>query len=369
MKSKVYFTDFRTNSSNNIQKKLIKMVKEAGFNKLNLEKKFVAIKMHFGELGNLAFLRHNYAKTVVDLVKEKGGYPFLTDANTLYYGTRSNALDHLNTAYLNGFSPMSVGCNVLIADGLRGNEYMDIPVKNGVHLKTAKIGNAIANADAIISLTHFKGHEQSGFGGSIKNLGMGGAARAGKMEMHASSKPVINTETCVGCNMCVKNCASQAITLVNKKAVIDYAKCVGCGQCLVMCRYSSVVSGAQGDLVLMCEKMAEYTQAMIEEKENFHISIINNVSPNCDCWYTNDVPLVPDIGMLAGFDTVALDKACVDLVNKTPHLHNTVLTDKHYHGENDKFTYAHPDTHWQATLDHGEKIGLGTQSYEFIEVK
>lgn len=367
MASKVYFTDFRTEAGTNTQDKLIKLVKAAGFDKLNLNKKFVAIKLHFGELGNLAFLRHNFAKTVVDLVKEKNGLPFLTDANTLYYGKRSNALDHLECAYLNGFSPLSVGCHILIADGLRGNEYVDLPVKNGIHLKTAKIGNALANADVIISLNHFKGHEMSGFGGAIKNIGMGGASRAGKMEMHATSQPEIIKEKCVACGMCIKNCAQKAISFVDKKADINYEKCVGCGQCLVMCRYEAINAKGSAKVETMCEKMAEYTVATLEGKENFHISIINNVSPHCDCWGSNDVPVVPDIGMLASFDTVALDKACIDLVNSSPHTDHSLLTDKGYK-TGDKFTHIHPDTHWQSTLDHGEKIGLGSQKYELIKL-
>lgn len=367
MKSNVYFTDFRTDSCINTQEKLIKLSKAAGLGNLNLKKTFVAIKMHFGELGNLAFLRHNFAKTVTDLVKEKEGFPFLTDANTLYYGKRSNALDHLECAYLNGFSPLSVGCHILIADGLRGNEYLELPVRNGVHLKTAKVGNALANADVIISLTHFKGHEMSGFGGVIKNIGMGGASRAGKMEMHATSQPEIIKENCVACGMCVKNCSQQAISFVDKKATIDYSECVGCGQCLVMCRYEAINSKGSARVEVMCEKMSEYTQATLEGKESFHISIINNVSPQCDCWDNNDVPIVPDIGMLASFDTVALDKACIDLVNSSKQTDDSLLVDKGYK-DGDKFAHIHPDTHWQATLDHGEKIGLGSQDYELIKI-
>lgn len=368
MKSEVFFTDFRVDAKTNIQKKLVRLIKTAGFDKLDLAKKFVAIKMHFGEPGNLAFLRPNYAKTVVDCVKEKNGVPFLTDSNTLYSGRRANAIDHLNAAYENGFSPFSTGCNVIIADGLKGNEYVDMPVKNGVHIKNAKIGCAVANADVIISLTHFKGHEMSGFGGAIKNIGMGSASRAGKMEMHSNSKPQTNDEKCVGCNLCVKHCAHGALTLVNKKAKINYDICVGCGQCLVMCQFGAMHSLNNANNDEMCEKMAEYTQAIVDGKEHFHIAIITDVSPLCDCWGLNDTPIVPNIGMLASFDPIALDQACADLVNKAKPLDNNVLTDKSFKDGIDKFNHMHPDTNWKSTLKHGEKIGLGTTEYNLTKI-
>ena len=223
-KSKVYFTDFHATSKENLQQKLSRLIKTAGISQIDFERKYAAIKIHFGEPGNLSYLRPNYAKTVVDIVTELGGKPFLTDCNTLYVGGRKNALDHINSAYLNGFSPFSTGCHVLIGDGLKGTDEVLIPVEGGEYVKEAKIGHAIMDADILISLTHFKGHELTGFGGALKNIGMGCGSRAGKMEMHSSGKPYVSHKKCVGCGMCTKICAHSAIAVTEKKASINPRK-------------------------------------------------------------------------------------------------------------------------------------------------
>ncbi len=183
-KSKVYFTDFRTRIGVSLTKKLQMLIRAAGIGTIDMDGKFVAIKMHFGELGNLAYLRPNYAKAVADVVKELGGIPFLTDCNTLYPGSRKNALEHLECAQINGFNPQTTGCQILIGDGLRGTDDVEVPVRNGEYCKTAYIGRAIMDADIVISLTHFKGHEATGFGGTLKNIGMGCGSRGGKMAQH-----------------------------------------------------------------------------------------------------------------------------------------------------------------------------------------
>ena len=226
-KSTVYFTDFRCPVGTSQLDKLKKLCVTAGIKDIDMDGKFVAIKMHFGELGNLAFLRPNYAKTVADLCKEQGGLPFLTDCNTLYPGSRKNALEHLECANLNGFNSISTGCQIIIGDGLRGTDEVEVPVVNGEYCQTALIGHAIMDADIFISLSHFKGHEATGFGGALKNIGMGCGSRAGKMKQHASGKPAVNEELCRGCRRCAKECGSDAITYPNKKAVIDYDKCKG----------------------------------------------------------------------------------------------------------------------------------------------
>ena len=235
MASKVYYADFRATYHENLQQKLTRLLKTAGMGEIDFDRKYVAIKMHFGEPGNLAFLRPNWAKTVADFVKERGGKPFLTDCNTLYVGGRKNGLDHLDSAYLNGFSPLSTGCHVIIADGVKGTDESYVPVEGGQYVTEAKIGRAVMDADIFISLTHFKGHEQAGFGGTLKNIGMGCGSRAGKMEMHAAGKPDVRTKKCVGCGMCQRICAHSAITITDKKAFIDHNKCVGCGRCVEKC--------------------------------------------------------------------------------------------------------------------------------------
>mgnify|MGYP000968056305 FL=1 len=192
-RSKVYFTDFHTIAfGDSLPTKLKKLIKKAGISELDMDGKFVAIKMHFGELGNISYLRPNYAKAVADVVKEFGGKPFLTDCNTMYPGSRKNALEHLECAWENGFTPLSVGCPVIIGDGLKGTDDIEVPVKGGEYVKAAKIGRAVMDADIFISLTHFKGHEATGFGGTVKNIGMGCGSRAGKMEQHKSGKPAIH---------------------------------------------------------------------------------------------------------------------------------------------------------------------------------
>ena len=224
--STVYYTDFRCPVGTSLTDKLRRLCIAAGIKNIDMEGKFVAIKMHFGELGNLAYLRPNYAKVVADLCKEQGGMPFLTDCNTLYPGSRKNALEHLTCAQLNGFWPMTTGCQVIIADGLRGTDEVEVPVPNGEYCKTAKIGRAIMDADIFISLSHFKGHESTGFGGAIKNIGMGCGSRAGKMEQHASGHPAVQEDLCRGCHRCAKECGSDAISYNEKnKAVIDQDKC------------------------------------------------------------------------------------------------------------------------------------------------
>ena len=197
-KSKVYFTNLRTDSNHNLQQKLEKLIRKAGIADIDFDGKYTAIKIHFGEPGNLAYLRPNYAKTVVDIVKSLGGKSFLTDCNTLYVGGRKNALDHMESAYVNGFSPFSPGGHIIIADGLKGTDEALVPVEGGEYVKEAKIGRAIMDADIFLTLNHFKGHEATGFGGALKNIGMGCGSRAGKMEMHSAGKPFVNTDKCIG---------------------------------------------------------------------------------------------------------------------------------------------------------------------------
>ncbi|GHU56203.1 4Fe-4S ferredoxin [Bacteroidia bacterium] len=369
--SKVYFTNLRTTPSSNLLNKLERLVKRAGIETIDFKDQFVAVKIHFGEPGNLAYLRPNYAATLTTLLRNLGAKPFLTDSNTLYSGGRSNAVDHLESAMENGYNPISAKCNVIIADGVKGTDYREVPL-NGEYCKAPKIGAAIVDADIVISMNHFKGHEQAGFGGALKNLGMGSASVGGKLELHSASQPVIDKDCCTGCRICVKYCAHDAIHIgSDKKAVIDYSKCVGCGQCVALCQYEGAVQGDADTSERLNYKIAEYAKAVLLDKPNFHINFIMNVSPECDCWNHNDAAIVPDLGILASFDPVALDQACADLVVKAPALGGSRLAEKHPHehlnGE-DKFKLIHPDTSWQAGLEHGEKIGLGTRKYELITV-
>jgi len=375
-RTKVYFTNLRTSPKSNLLDKMERLVKKAGITTLDLEKKFVAIKIHFGEPGNLAYLRPNYAARMANLLRKEGAKPFLTDSNTLYSGGRSNAVDHIQSAMENGYNPISAQCPVIIADGLKGTDYREIPF-DGKYCKAPKVGAAIVDSDVIISMNHFKGHEQTGFGGALKNIGMGSASVGGKLELHSSSKPVIDKKSCLSCNICATSCAHDAIHLgADKKAVIDYAKCVGCGQCVALCQYDSAVLADYDTSEKLNCKIAEYTKAILDGKPNFHVNFIMNVSPECDCWNHNDAAIVADIGIAASFDPVALDRACADLVIKAPALPGSRLTDKqHEHssetsvcGGGDKFRMIHPNTKWESGLEYAEEIGIGTQEYELIEI-
>lgn len=371
--SKVYFTDLRAKSGDNLLNKLQRLIKTAGIGSIDFQDKYVAIKMHFGEPGNLAFLRPNYAKAVADVVKELGGKPFLTDCNTLYVGGRKNALDHLDSANLNGFNPMTTGCQILIADGLKGTDEALVPVEGGTYVKEAKIGRAVMDADIVISLNHFKGHEAAGFGGALKNLGMGCGSRAGKMEMHSAGKPHVDQEKCIDCQMCAKICAHDAPQFENKKASIDHNKCVGCGRCIGICPKDAILSASdESNDILNC-KIAEYTKAVIDGRPNFHISLVIDVSPYCDCHGENDAAIVPNVGMFASFDPVALDVACAAAVNAQPVISNSRLGDcseeERACQHHDHFHSIFPDTNWESAIEHGVKIGIGNKDYELITVK
>lgn len=372
-KPKVYFTDFRALPGTSLQKKLEKLMKKAGIENINFENKFVAIKIHFGEPGNLAYLRPNYAKTVVDVVKELGGKPFLTDCNTLYVGQRKNALDHLEAAYENGFSPFATGCHVIIADGLKGTDDVEVPVEGGEYVKNAKIGRAVMDADIFISLNHFKGHEMAGFGGALKNIGMGCGSRAGKMEQHRSGKPSVDSEKCKKCHLCAKNCAHGAISFDdNGKANIDHNKCVGCGRCLGACNFDAIYNNNTHANELLNKKMAEYTKAVLDGRPNFHINLVLDISPYCDCHAENDLPILPDIGMFASFDPVALDQACADACNAQKPIQGSLLDNniksKEFEDHHDHFKNTTPQSEWKSCLEHAEKIGVGTRRYEIIKV-
>ena len=369
MASKVYFADLRADVHENLQQKLTRLMKTAGMGDIDFQDKFVAIKLHFGEPGNLAFLRPNWARTVADFVKERGGKPFLTDCNTLYVGGRKNALDHMDSAMLNGFNPMTTGCQIIIGDGLKGSDEVEVPVVGGEYVKNAKIGRAVMDADVFISLTHFKGHEEAGFGGCLKNIGMGCGSRAGKMEQHNAGKPHVAEKHCIGCGQCRKICAHGAPIIENGKAHIDHDRCVGCGRCIAVCPKDAVrIDWDESTTNLNC-KIAEYTKAVVDGRPCFHISLVIDVSPNCDCRSENDMAIVPNVGMFASFDPVALDMACVDAVNAQTPLRGSAADDAHAKAHvHDHFQRLHPDTNWRSCLEHGEKIGIGTREYELIKI-
>jgi uncharacterized Fe-S center protein len=349
--------------------KLDRLMAKAGMDSIDFENKFTAIKIHFGEPGNLAFLRPNFAKTVADRVKKNGGTPFLTDCATLYVGRRTNAIDHTESALENGFSPLSTGCQIIIGDGLKGTDDVEVPVNGGVYLKTAMIGRAVMDADIIISLNHFKGHEGAGFGGALKNLGMGCGSRAGKMAMHNDGKPSADKGACVGCRFCAKFCAHSAISFgEDKKAFIDHEKCVGCGRCIGTCSYHAIGTEWDSSNDMLNCKIAEYAKAVVDGRPNFHINVVMQVSPYCDCHGESDAAIVPDIGIFAGFDPVAVDKASIDAVNAAPGIPTSILSERG-HDDGDHFCTIHPSTDWRSQMSHAERIGLGSADYKLTVVE
>lgn len=366
---KVYFTDMRCRIGDSLLMKMDRLIRAAGIGGIDMDRKFVAIKMHFGEYGNLSFLRPNYAKVVADAVKENGGMPFLTDCNTLYVGRRKNALEHMDTANLNGFSPVSTGCQIVIADGLRGDDDVEVPI-DGEYVRNAKIGRAVRDADVLVTLTHFKCHEQTGYGGALKNLAMGCASRRGKMEMHAAGKPCVDQEACRGCGRCSGFCASSAISMDGGKASIDEGACVGCGRCLSACPFDAIEPMYDESFEVLNRKVVEYAMAAVEGKPHFHITVICDVSPYCDCHGENDVPVVPNVGMLASFDPVALDKACIDLVQRQQMIPGSLLWENSGGRKPaDLFKCVQPPTCWQSTFDHAARMGFGSSDYEIVEVR
>ena len=373
-KSKVFFTDFRTKAYGDpLPKKLQKLIKAAGIDEIDMDGKFVAIKMHFGEHGNLSFLRPNYARAVVDVVKELGGKPFLTDCNTMYPGYRKNALEHLYCAWENGFTPLAAGCPVIIGDGLKGTDDIDVPVVGGEYVKNAHIGRAVMDADVFISLSHFKGHEDAGFGGALKNIGMGCGSRAGKKDQHTSGKAEIDESLCRGCRKCQKECANGGLVFDEEHRKMTVSEnCAGCGRCIGACNFDAISFKDYLANEMLGVRMAEYTKAVIDGRPNFHISLIVDVSPQCDCHQENDAPIIPDIGMLASFDPLALDQACVDLCNAATPFKNSQVGDNlarpgfvNYY---DVFKNSGPTTDYKACLEHAEKIGVGTRNYELVKI-
>ena len=369
MSSKVYFTDMRATQKQNLIDKVGKLFNEAGLNRIVSPGDLVAIKLHFGEKGNTGFIRPQFIRRIVDEVKKLGGRPFLTDANTLYVGSRSNSVDHLQTAVENGFGYAVVNAPLVIADGLRGKDYISVPV--GLkHCQEVKIGSAVALADAFIAVSHFKGHEATGFGGAIKNVGMGCGSRAGKQVMHSDLLRRVTPEKCKGCSRCNQWCPTGAIAVGElKMAVVDEKACIGCGECTITCPHGAIRINWRNNLKdALQEKMAEYTAGVLKNKQGKagFITFLNNISPDCDCFSFTDAPVVRDIGILAALDPVAIDQACADLVNREGVLPGSRLEGKE--DAADKFTALYPNIDWTRQLAYGEEIGIGTRQYDLIKI-
>ncbi|MCX8022053.1 MAG: DUF362 domain-containing protein [Syntrophorhabdaceae bacterium] len=366
--SKVYYTDMRTTPKRNLLNKIEDLI-----NRLKIDKRFkkdelIAIKVHFGEKGNTSYLRPIFLRTIADCVKKTGAKPFLTDTNTLYKGSRSDGISHYVTAIENGFGFSCTSCPIFIADGLKGKEGRKVPVKGEV-LKEVSIAKGIIDADGIVGVTHFKAHELSGFGGTLKNLGMGCATREGKLIQHSGIAPKVNTEKCTGCRQCTHFCPSGAITVSQKKASINEEKCIGCGECILICQFEAME-------VQWCESQDVFQKKMVEhaagalsgkEKKSFFLNFLIQISPACDCYPNSDAPIVRDIGILASFDPVSIDAASCDLVNNEQALPGTAIK-KDLKDGMDKWKALYPAIDWRIQLDYAEKLGLGEKAYTLIKI-
>jgi uncharacterized Fe-S center protein len=377
MKSNVFFSDLKVEPKKTLFDKLNILLDRTDLKGKMKEKDLVAIKLHFGEKGNTAYVRPIFLRKIVDRVKEYQGKPFLTDTNTLYIGTRCEAVSHLTTAYEHGFTESAVNAPVLIADGLRGNSAVKVRIDKPI-FKTVSIAHAIHMADVLIGVAHFKGHELSGFGGALKNLGMGCASREGKLSQHSNISPKVKAKACKGCKTCLPWCPSEAISMISAEvegkskppvAFIDEKKCIGCGECILTCPTGAIQIQWNESIPLFQKKMVEYAYGAVHKKKGktLFLNFLTQISPACDCYGFSDTPIVHDIGTFASEDPVAIDQASVDLVNQQEGNRSSKLT-KNLERGGDKFRALYPEVDWNIQLAYAEEIGLGTREYELIKI-
>jgi len=340
----VYFSKInsysKTEKINKMSKKLLAKV-DPGFSGT------VPLKVHFGEKGNITFIGPENYEGIISYLKEKKCEPFFTDTNVLYRGERMTKEKHIALAKEHGFTQLPIK----IADGKMGEEKEMIEI-NQKHFSKCQIGKLIADSEQLLVIAHFKGHIMAGFGEAIKQLAMGCAARGGKLDMHANSKPFINPLACKKCMTCVKNCPTDAC-IINMVPHIDKKKCVGCATCIAVCPHNAVkINWASTLPKTFYEKLAEYALGATKttKGKNKRIACINfvfNITPKCDCAGEVMETIAKDIGILASNDPVALDQACLDILRKEE-------GKKLFRGDH--------------TLAYGEEIGLGKKEYILEEI-
>ncbi len=366
--AKVFFANARSrNPGENKLRKIKKLFRAAKFANILPDGALTAVKLHFGERGNDSFVSPVLVRAVVDEIKKCGAKPFLTDTCTLYSGSRHNAVDHLMTAYDHGFTPGVVGAPVVIADGLSSENETKVTIK-GKHFKSVRIAADVAAAKSMIVVSHFKGHQAAGFGGALKNMAMGCAPRRGKLDQHRSRFEV-NADKCVGCAECYAVCPQKAVTVAKKKASIDKEKCIGCGECLTVCPEKAVGIDWNTEIGPFMERLGEYALGAAKTKGGRvgYFNFLLDITPDCDCVPWSDAAVVPDIGILASLDPVALDAASLDLVNRQAGLSGTHLTCNLAPGQ-DKFKGVWSYTQSEIALEHCQALGLGTRNYELVEI-
>ena len=356
MKSRVYFVGVSNSDSlGSIQEKLSRLLDKSNLFDFVDDGDSIAVKMHFGEEGNTGFVRPEYLRLICDKIKKSKAAPFLSDTNTLYRGRRTNSRDHLLLACEHGFSKDKVGVEVRILDDTK-KENIAIVNVNQKSIKNAKIAKIFQQADAIVGVSHFKGHMMTGFGGALKNLGMGCATREGKLAQHSDISPFVIIKNCVGCGACEKICPVKAVSIKNKKSYIDSTKCIGCASCIAACQYNAIEVHWESGGGTIQEKMIEYTKAVLKnkEKKSAFINFALKITKECDCLAKDDPRMAPDVGIFASKDPVSIDKACFDLVNKAC--------------QKDIFKEAHPERDGLKQLKYAEELSLGKLDYELIEL-
>jgi uncharacterized Fe-S center protein len=365
--SKVYFTNARSTGNKSLVAKLGDLMKTVGLGFISQDD-LVAVKLHMGERGTSAFLRPIYARKTVEMIAAQGGKPFLTDASTLYRGERGNAVDYLHLCVANGFSYATIGAPVIIADGLRAKDVAEARV-DLQHFKTVKYASAIRQADAMVALSHVKGHLAAGFGGAIKNVAMGLGSRSQKQRMHGDVKPKLRKgNMCVACGQCVGICPADAIT-VEKVARFDHKACIGCAECIAVCPEGAIQILWNESADRLQEKMIETMAGILKNKKDrvAYFNFLLDITPDCDCFPWSDTAVVPDIGILGSTDPIAIDQASADLINKAPGIPGSALASALEPGA-DKLKALYPAIDWTRQLVYGEEIGLGSREYELIEI-
>jgi len=356
MKSKVYFIAVKESENVlTIAKKVKILCEESKVLTFISQHDRVAVKMHFGEKDNTGFVKPEYLRIICDGIVAKGARAYLSDTNTLYRGQRTNSKDHLAIAALHGFTKKATGVEVIIPDDSKNENTIDIEI-NQKFIKTAKLVCLFIDADAMVVVSHFKGHMMTGFGGGLKNLGMGCAARGGKLMQHAEIAPIVYEQKCTGCGECEKICPTKAIRIENHKSVINGLKCIGCASCIAVCPYLAIDVPWESGGKTMQDKMIEYALAVMKGKKEkaafFNFAI--KITKECDCLAKDDPRVAPDIGILASTDPVSIDKASFDLVNKA--CGRDIFKELHPHRDSARqFNYAH-------------KLGLGNLDYELINL-
>jgi uncharacterized Fe-S center protein len=368
MKSQVYFASLRAYSDHeSTTAKVQRLFDRAGFGELIAPQDKTAIKLHFGEMGNDGFISPVYVRQVVEKVKACQALPFLTDTNTLYLGSRSNAVEHIGTAILHGFDYAVAGAPVIIADGLDGRNVRKVAIHKN-HFDEVSIAGDIAAADSMIVLSHFKGHIVSGFGGAIKNLAMGCAPPEGKRAQH-NARPFTIPEKCTGCASCMKVCPKSSIRVVKKISAIDQTTCIGCFECMHACPEHAIDIDWETEIPQFMERMVEYAFGAVKGKEKKvgYLNFLIRITPDCDCFPFSDAPIVPDIGILASTDPVAIDAASFELVNQQQGYTDSLLT-AHHHKGGDKFKGVHAQTDGYRQVRYAEEIGLGSSTYDLVNI-